>query len=195
VKLVRLILTGIIVLVIASMAASASPVSKAIGPFNITFDLNTTLKYNVTAEDAQETSSSWIYQMLIQTDNRTAAQISVIEYKNLTDSTLSIGKILIEQSMSLMGFSRNISSIDMHKGSYKGFIFTGMNTAGMRLFRAYYWLDSIDCECGPVTVGKTEIGVISTYPLNESASLIKSLHVEAPRQKVDQMPRVFAPPK
>ena len=181
-------------LFIASVA-SAAPVTKVTGPYKVSFDLNTTLNYTNIIAKPIETPTSFTYKMLIKTNNSTFAQVAIYESKNLTDSTMDVGKLLVEKDIINLGYFNNISLANLVIDKMKGFIFTGLNARKARIFQAYYWIDSIDCQCGPVSVGKTEVEVISSYPLNETKNLLFSLHVE--KTKSTEKPKVltFLPPK
>jgi len=142
-----------------------------------------------------ETPVNSFYQILLNTYNYTLAKVQVEEYKNLSDSSLDVGKTIFELSMANQGFNKNISAQNIIIDGNKGFVVTGMNPKNLRLWQAYYWLDSTDCECGPVSVGKTEIGIISLYPLNVTRNLINSLHVENIKQPAKPKTLTFGPPK
>lgn len=182
-------------MLIASSAASAAPETETVGPYKVSFDLNTTLNYTVKLEQPIETPANSIYQILLNTYNYTLAKVQVEEYKNLSDSSLDVGKTIFELSIANQGFNKNISAQNIIIDGKKGFVVTGMSPKNLRLWQAYYWLDSIDCECGPVSVGKTEIGIISLYPLNVTRNLINSLHVENTKQLAKPKTLTFGPPK
>lgn len=157
--------------------ASAAPETKTTGPYEVSFDMNTALNYTVQLAQPYKTPTETIYPLMIKTDNKTLAQLSIVESMNLTDSTMSTGKIIIELGMKNAGYFKNISASDMVIDGKKGFIVAGENSEDMRIFQAYYWLDSRDCGCGPVSVGKTGVEISSSYPQNETMNLLKSLHV------------------
>jgi len=46
-----------------------------------------------------------------------------------------------------------------------------------RLFNALYWMDSQGCECGPVSVGTTNVDITSSYPQDVTESLLSSLQI------------------
>jgi hypothetical protein len=173
----KILLASILMLLIAS-AASAAPVTKITGPYKISFDLNTTLSNTTILSKPLESPSSFTYKMMIKTNNSSLAQVAIYESKNLSDSTLDTGRLIAEQGMVNMGYFYNISFADIVIDKKKGFVFTGLNARKARIFRAYYWTDSQDCQCGPVSVGKTEVELISSYPLNVTKNLLVSLHVE-----------------
>jgi hypothetical protein len=182
-------------MILIASAASATPVTKIMGPYKISFDLNTTLNYTTTLSQPLEKPSSFTYKMLTKTNNTTLAQVAIYESKNLSDSTMDTGMLIAEQGMINMGYFYNLSSANLVIDKKKGFVFTGLNARKARIFRAYYWTDSQDCQCGPVSVGKTEVEVISSYPLNVTKNLLISLHMErtGPMEKPKTL--TFLPPK
>ncbi len=182
-------------MLIAASAASAAPETKIIGPYKVSFDLNTTLNYTVKLEQPVETPTNSIYQILLNTYNYTLGKIQVEEYKNLSDSSLDVGKTIFELSLANQGFNKNISAENIIVDGKKGFVVTGVSSKNLRLWQAYYWPDSTDCECGPVSVGKTEIGIVSLYPLNVTRNLINSIHVENINQPAKPKTLTFMPPK
>jgi hypothetical protein len=67
-----------------------------------------------------------------------------------------------------------------------GFQLSGMPIAGIgnvpsgsMFYQAQYWLDSKDCECGPVSVGTELVNIVSTYPQAVTEGLLSSIHVAA----------------
>jgi hypothetical protein len=203
----RLILAMIIMLT-ATLIASGVPETKTMGPYNVSFDLNTTTNYSILYAKPIQTPVSTTYMMMIKMNNSTLANLAVIENKNLSDSTLALGKLQAEKGLISNGYSRNISSINAVIDGNKGFISGGVNSREMILFMIGYWLDTKDCDCGPVSVGKTKVEMISSYPPELTWSLLSSLHVEKAKQKIQsqsqkqtndqqQQPKtlVFAPPK
>jgi hypothetical protein len=58
-----------------------------------------------------------------------------------------------------------------------------------------FWLDSKNCECGPVSVGKTEVEVVSSYQPSLTKNLLTNLHIE--KSKLEGKPKtlVFGPSK
>jgi hypothetical protein len=52
-----------------------------------------------------------------------------------------------------------------------------MVPADLNRYEAVYWLDSVQCDCGPVSVGTTRVGITSTYPEDVTMNLINSLRI------------------
>ncbi len=167
---------------LSSLGLAAHETSQ-LGPYTASFDMNTSLKYQVQTLSPINLPAFSAYGVLVSTDNATRAQISVTEYKNLTDSTPAIYKQLMILDLATVGF--NMTSInDMLIDGKNGFVVSAtplpgnsVLPAGSKLFRAIYWLDSKDCECGPVSVGTTSVDVTSTYPQDVTQGLLNSLHV------------------
>jgi len=169
-------------LMLSSLGLAAHETSQ-LGPYTASFDMNTSLKYQVQMLNTISLPAFTAYGVLVSTNNNTRAQISVTEYKNLTDSTSAIYKQLMILDLATVGF--NMTGVkDILIDGKQGFVVTakplpGNNVlpAGSSLFRAIYWLDSKDCECGPVSVGTTSVDVTSTYPQDVTQGLLNSLHI------------------
>lgn len=153
----KFILGLLLVLMIATMA-QAKPETNTIGPYKVSFDLNTTINHTIELAQPVDSPYAVLYDLFITTRNYTLAQLSIIESKNLTDSTLSTDKYINEQNLIIKGYFKNISFADMQIDGKKGFALTGLNANKMRLFQASYWLDRKDCECGPVSIGTNPSG-------------------------------------
>jgi hypothetical protein len=170
-------------LMLSSLAVAAQDNSQ-LGPYAVSFDMNTDLPYELIVMDPIQTESVNVYGMQIFTDNSTKARLMVSEYKNPIDSTLGIYKQLAIMGIALNGFNTT-SADDITIDGKEGFLITGEplqgNTvvpAGTNLFQALYWIDSKDCECGPVSLGTTSVDITSYYPQDVTENLIGSLHVE-----------------
>lgn len=171
------------VLMLSSLGLAAHETSQ-LGPYTASFDMNTNLKYQVQQiANPISTPISTVYGARIFTDNATWAQIAITEYKNFTDSTPDMWKQLIFFDLAFVGFNAtkpNDVSIDGKNGfEYSATSMQGNNMlpTGAKLFRTIYWLDSKNCECGPVSVGTANVDITSTYPQDVTQGLLNSLHV------------------
>ena len=188
---------ALIIMLMSTFMASGVPENKTLGPYNVSFDLNTTANYSIIYAKPVETPDSSTYMLLIKTNNSTLANVAIVQFANRTDSTLSFGRLLAERSLIKNGFNRNMSSLDTEIDGKKGFIYAGINSKKLILFMIGYWLDSKDCDCGPVSVGNTKVEVISSYPPALTWNLLSSLHIEKTKLNEQQQPKalVFTPPK
>ncbi|VVB72188.1 Uncharacterised protein [uncultured archaeon] len=167
-----------------STIAMATPETATLGPYTVSFDLNTGLQYQLMTSEPVQAEGATIYGLQIFTDNTTKAIISIDEFDSPKDSTMGLYKQLAVMEILLNSF--NVTDVeDRTIDGNEGFLASGVplpqNTfvpADARYFRAIYWLDSKSCECGPVSVGTTSVDVKSSYPDDVTESLIGSLHVE-----------------
>ncbi|MDM7933755.1 MAG: hypothetical protein QUS08_00010 [Methanothrix sp.] len=182
-----------LVLMLSPLAAAA-PESVQLGPYAVSFDMNTDIPYQIQQMEPIQTDSVLMYGLQIFTDNSTKARITISEYTSQIDSTLGVYKQLSAMGLALNGF--NVTDVqDRSIDGRSGFIIGSEpfpeNTAapaGAVLFDALYWLDSVDCECGPVSVGTTSVDIMSSYQQDITESLVGSLHVEKVQASAQGMP-------
>jgi hypothetical protein len=172
-------------LMLASTAMAAQE-SSQVGPYTVSFNMNTPQAYTVEPAQTQSTPSGAAYLLTIVTNNETGATIGVTQYSNLTDSTVVVGKTIRSMNMILGGLNVSSAPVDMVIDGKPGFVITGVATvpvgapgAGSQiaLYEASYWLDSVNCQCGPISAGRTNVVVRSTYPHDVTQGLLSSLHV------------------
>lgn len=175
----KLLIAAALVLML-SAAALAVPDSKQVGPYTVSFDMNA--QYQPQIGEPMETEAGNAYSLGLFVDNSTGASIAIAEYAQPTDATLPVHKSLNAMSMRLNGL--NATNIeDMVIDGKEGFLITtepfeDVPDAPSAVYKAMYWLDSQDCECGPVSVGTTSVMITSTYPLDVTNGLLSSLHIE-----------------
>ena len=180
----KLLLAAVLVLMLISLA-QAAPETRQLGPFNVSFDMNTNINYTIEKPEVKGDSSATPYLLGIKTNNTTWASIGITEYKNLVDSTIQMHKSLTGMSLVLSGI--NVTAIDdkvIGKDGKQGYLATGVPIAnlnapaGTMFYQATYWLDSKDCDCGAVSVGQTRVVITSTYPQDVTMNLMSSILVE-----------------
>jgi hypothetical protein len=174
----KLLLAATMMLMLSAIAM-AVPDSQQLGPYAVSFDLNA--NYQVQIAQPVENEKVSAYRMGLIVDNSTLAIIDIAEYAELEDATLKAHKNLLGLSMLREGL--NATNVeDMTIDGKEGFLvtsepFEAVAGAPSQVYRAMYWLDSQDCECGPVSVGKTSVVITSTYPLDVTQGLLSSLQV------------------
>jgi len=177
-----------------SSLAMAVPESSQVGPYSVSFDMNTNTPHELQMMQPLQTQSATIYGLQVFTDNTTKARITISEYNSPIDATLPIYKQLAAMSIALSGF--NATSVeDMTIDGKSGYLISSepfpgntMVPAGINLFDSLYWLDSKDCECGPVSVGTSSVGITSSYPQDVTNNLLSSIHVEKGQAAAQDMP-------
>jgi hypothetical protein len=193
---VRFVLAAVLVLMLSSLALAA-PETRQLGPFTVSFDINT--KYQIETPTSQGDASATSYPMIVRTDNTTFSVIRITEYKNPVDSTLTMQKALSFYKMIAAGINATIPqnvTIDGNNGFLlSGVPFPGANApAGYKIYQAQYWLDKKSCECGAVTVGTTSVDIASTYPQDVTMNLLNSLKVEKTGQAAQNSSSSDMPP-
>jgi hypothetical protein len=185
----RLSIAAILCLLLSS-AALASPEMHQLGPYMVSFDMNTSLSYQIQTQNPVVYPNATVYPLVITTNNTTGASISITQYNNLTTSTLEVNEVTAGLRMALRGINatapKKITIDNMNGFWLSGMPFAGMVNApsGSMFYQAQYWLDSRDCECGPVSVGTTLVNIASMYPQNITESLLGSIHVTAVQEAV-----------
>lgn len=184
-----------------SSLAFAATETQQLGPYTVSFDMNTPMQYQVQVQEPIETPFSTIYSLRISTDNTTGAGIGITEYRNKTDATLDVAKQLIVMDMALRGINVTTAPEDMTIDGRDGFLIAGEPISGMtnapqvtRLFRAGYWLNSVQCECGPVSVGTVNVGISSSYPEDVTRNLLNTLSVTSGQAPIQTQAGPMAQP-
>jgi hypothetical protein len=178
---------------LASMAIAA-PETHQLGPYSVSFNMNTNMKYTVNTPAPAETQFYTAYPMEIVTNNATGASIIITAYKNPTDSTLQTLANFAGLTLAARGFNvTNLANvtIDGKNGFVMAAIPYPQNTnvpPNTNLYQAQYWLDSKDCECGPVSVGSTRVDISSSYPQDVTQGILSGIHVMLGQAAAGQMP-------
>lgn len=190
VNYVKLLIAIASMLMLSSLAL-AVPENSQLGPYAVSFDMNTNLGHQLSSGESAQipsaeiygTPSATIYGVQIFTDNATNAFLTISEYTSPVDSTLGQYKQILNLQAILNYF--NVTNVeDRTIDGNDGFLITSEpipeNTAvpaGYKLFRASYWKDSTTCDCGPVSAGTIRVDISSSYPLDVTESLLSSLKV------------------
>lgn len=175
----KLLLAATLVLVLSSMAI-AIPDSQQVGPYVVSFDIDANYQPQIAQPIEEEMASA--YQMRLFADNSTFAVIGITEYAEPTDSTLVVHKTMMPMNMIIREALNATDVEEMTIDGKEGFLVTSepfqiSAEAPSTVYRAMYWLDSQDCECGPVSVGTTSVIITSTFPQDVTESLLSSLQV------------------
>ncbi len=167
-------------MLIISATAMAAPDSQQVGPFTVSFDLNA--DYQVQIGEPVETEGVNVNNIALFVDNSTVATIVIAENAEPADATLDVLKRLVIYESILINGLNTTNVEDIEIDGREGFLLTtepvqAIEGAPSKFYRAMYWLDSIDCECGPVSVGTTSVSITSTYPLDVTEGLLSSLSI------------------
>jgi len=176
---VKILLAATLMLMLSGMAIAVQD-SQQVGPYTISFDMNANYQAQIADPIVTETANA--YQMRLFVDNSTFALIGITEYADLTDTTQQVHKNMMPMNMILREGLNATNVEDRTIDGKEGFLVTSVpfdTAAGAPsvVYRAMYWLDSQDCECGPVSVGKTSVIITSTFPQDVTDGLLSSLQI------------------
>ena len=177
------------ILLILSAPAFAKTEEIIAGPYNISFNLDTAMKYNVTLyPEIEDNESSW-YHLSIIFDNHTKADIGITANK---DWQIGEYPCLHWQNMYLRAAR---DSGEIQNGSASKAVIDGKDGDIIRqeILRpdsneainstiAEYWLDAKEIEGYGLMAAKTEVEMITLLPENLTDSLIRTIHVEKAEQ-------------
>lgn len=180
---VKLLIAMVLTMILPSIALAAEE-TQQLGPYTVSFDMNTDMNYQVHKLDPIATPFYTTYPMVVMTNNNTGSRIIVTEYKNLIDATPDTNKVIGAMQMLLTGFNAT-NPEDRQIDGRTGFVLIGEPLPGnealpstARYTEASYWLDDQKCECGPVSVGTTKVIIDSTYPQDINQGILNSIQVK-----------------
>lgn len=161
--------------------ASASPSRIVVGPYNITFDLNTPKDYTLEVMPPLEENNYTAYTALINVVNETKAGIYIWDLKAPVDATITtIEKVYKGQTHDIPNASVEIGKID----GKDGIIAYYLDQQYRQVVLGLYWLDSKKIDNGPLATGSIEVRLVSILPRSSTdgmaiaKSLINTLHIE-----------------
>jgi hypothetical protein len=172
---------GLVLTLMLSSIAFAEEVTQQIGPYNVSFDIKTNMEYNVQTRNPIEMPTFTAYPIRVITDNNTFSDIVIFENKKPTDSTPATEKTITGLTLMLRGF--NVTKLeDKVIDGKEGFVLFSEplpenQAAPSQFVQASYWTDSKECECGPISLGKTKILIGSSYPNDVTNGILNSLKV------------------
>ncbi len=177
---------GLLLALSAISIASAATEKVSAGPYEVSFDLNTTDNHTIEALGPAETNESTGYTVMIDFPGKSTDGIYISEMKEPDDATLKSAKQVLQARAEDNSEAKvEIGNID----GREGIIGFGLPIYDEQLkpvedessFMYIYWLDSTKCECGPVWVGKTQVRAVG--PWNSewddaiATSLLNSLNI------------------
>ncbi len=167
----------LLILALAGIACAATE-SYSLGPFVLSFDLNSTIPYTVSTERPLDAAGgSLIYGLSIRS-NDGLIYIAITYNPDLRPATFEANRAIVQSFLQEMGCTDlNITReiIDAHQAAIGG----GLLPSGRVLYCASYSPDGTTEE--GALEGRTNCRLLSTFPLAETANLLRSIHVEPPK--------------
>jgi hypothetical protein len=175
------VLYALILTILLAAGASAKTEELSVGPYDVSFDLNTTMEYNVSSQWDEANTTSTID---IKFTNDTLASIAVInetiwQCADLTPD-LRYFNLALNYDLAL----GNLKDGDLSERTIDGK--PGISVVetyekDSRLFNATiakYWLDSKVIENYNISVGMTKVEMIAIFPMNLSENLLNTIQVK-----------------
>jgi hypothetical protein len=171
---------ALILMVLLALGASAKTEEISVGPYNVSFDLNTTSEYTVSShwDDANTTSN-----LNIKFTNDTQAAIAVINETVWKCADLSPDLKYLNLALNFENALGNLMDGNLSESIIDG-------KPGLVAIETYekdgkvsnttiakYWLDSKEIENYNISVGMTKVEILANLPLNLSESLLNTIQV------------------
>lgn len=173
---------ALILMVLLAAGASAKTEEISVGPYNVSFDLNTTMEYNVSShwDDANTTSV-----INIEFTNDTQATIAVINETVWECSDLSPDLRYLNLALNYEKAIGTITDGDLSEriiDGKPGLVAIETYEKDGKAFNqtiAKYWLDSEEIENYNISVGMTKVEILANIPMNlsESENLLNTIQV------------------
>lgn len=164
------------------MPALAKHEEISVGPYNVSFDLNTTQDYNITLhpESMENDSSSYMFEITF--DNDTKAAIGITEYNNWQYADFPCEfwqRMYLENDPTVQSYSITYPLIDGRRGQM-------ISTTAPRIRDnktvnstiVDLWSDSKKIEGYDFLVGKTNVEMILLLPESLIQDLLTTFHME-----------------
>jgi hypothetical protein len=189
----RVMRAELILLLVLSLAAPAFAAheSGTVGPYNVSFDMNTTMQYKVIVEPPSTGVSTGVN---FTRYNLTIDSSDYIAYLTLTgyeQPMITANRDIVSVALQKVGVDQpkiyNNVSIDSQLGVLGNFRFErqflgqGQYQEGDLVVAASYSPDASVHEDG-VYRGRTDCRIISTFPWEIIRDLLYTLHVEVPKE-------------
>jgi hypothetical protein len=190
-------LLALVLLLVLSCSVSAKPIVASLNPYSFSFDLKAAMEPTVTT-GSEKDNGSISYFTTIKLENKTAATINIVNYNDWQDATLSSTttrlKATLMNTLNESGEIQNqtlfMRSIDGNNAEVQSYVVPETNSD---VTIAVYWKGSKNCECGPVSVGKTKVEILSTLPRDLNENLLDSLNITAPVQPSNATATIINP--
>ncbi len=173
----------IIAMLLLVVFASAKTEDVSVGPYKVSFDLNTTMNYTVTPDYVANPDNSSTGTVRIQSENTTLALIGLTnfnawQYAGFTRSDFLYMDLALRTDSNVVSGNATQGVVD----GKTALIVTQTrkqpddnSTADSMI--AIYWPDSQEIEGYGIPAAKTKVEIVSNMPGVLSKSLLESIHI------------------
>jgi hypothetical protein len=171
----------LIIMVLLAAGASAKTEEVSVGPYNASFDLNTTMEYNVSSQWDEANTTSRID---ITFTNDTLATIAVTNATVWKCSDLSSDLRYLNLALNYEKALGTIKDGDLSERTIDGkpgIVATETYEKDGSVINstiAKYWLDSKVIENYNISVGMTKVEILAKFPTNLSEDLLNTIQVK-----------------
>ncbi len=169
----------LVILVLISLSP-AKQEAVTLGPYKVSFDLNTTQEYNINVSKPIHSETygdikytAYMFDLEDSSSNIPLARITVFSYNDSSmDKSIKKMDSSTKQSLYSLGY-HNIKTNYRIIDETQGILGTGDRYDAPSLFFAVYWPNTFN------NLGDTWVSIRSIYPWEpETLSLLKTIHVE-----------------
>ena len=176
-------LLALILIFLLAASASAKQEGISLGPYNVSFDLNTTANYTVMPHsELEKDSNTTSVHIDIIFDNDTQALIGIEsfnEWQYASHPCTTLKKLVLDLDETYLEGNVSERRIDGKMGEVVSTTYTrSRDNKVLNSIMAEYWPDSKDVEGYNIPVGRTKVEILAIFPKNLSDSLLETIHIE-----------------
>lgn len=191
-----------VLMVLLATSALAKHEEISAGPYNISFDLNTTRNYSVALhpESLENNSSSYMFDIIFDNDTKAAVGITKYNSWHYADFPCELWqRSYLKNDPKVLNFSISHPLIDGNRGQVISAIAPRIkDNKTVNGTVVEVWLDSKKIEGYDFLAGKTKVEMILLLPENLTRDLLMTFHVE-PNENIkletkgaNQSPQIIA---
>jgi hypothetical protein len=186
----RYMIATVMALMLFSVAIAASE-KVTVGPYVVSFELNDSVKYTIEDQNSslgknfEVEPKRWnqrdIYSFEIKAEDNTGSRISISEWTNYTDATISSEiayQNLLLRSIGYGNITGGMRPIDGNNGFFMAAYGSPDLVSGNKTFAAWYWIDKVDVPQAIVSYGKQKVTIAGNLSAESVGALLGSLEVK-----------------
>lgn len=179
-------LFALVVIVMLATSVSAKPDEISVGPYNVSFNLNTKMNYTVTSDyHAEKGNTSGHVQIRFDNDTQAIVGISAFDAwqsAGIPRSEFLYMNLALKTDKDVINSNVSERSIDGEDGLVAQALLQPTGEKARDYAVAIYWPDSKAIEGFDFPVGKTKVEIVANLPENLNLDLLNSIHVTGPKQ-------------
>lgn len=177
---------ALIVIVLLAPSVSAKPEEISVGPYNVSFNLNTPMNYTVTSDyHAEKGNTSGHVKIRFDDDTQAIVGISAFDawqYAGIPRSEFLYMNLALKTDKNITSSNVSELSIDGKDGLIVQAQLRPTGEKARDYAIAIYWPDSKMVEGFDFPVGKTKVEIVAKLPDKLNLEMLNSIHVTLPKQ-------------